>query len=220
MNIVKDEKHISIDEALELINRRTYSLLFNSNFKAQGVSVFFDMDAATVEEKYLILSRYNSYDKFFVPLTEIADVVYTADECVNESICFSLTNGEVWNVFLCGDDTNYQSEIKNYEEIEIEEFLGKLRRCSEVYVIHTQDHLSFNTCYDIVTIDYDDDCICIMLSTSDNHFNNCKIHLDEYGDNAKCHFLSKDDDLEKFCISLPNMPLFSRLVVGLFYSED
>lgn len=229
MNIAKDKKHISIDKAIELINRRTYSLLFSSNSKAQGARIFFPMDTAIVEyDTHLKLGRYNCCDTIRIPLTEIIDVVYSTDKNENDSVCFSLANGEEWRVSLCGEEENYQSQINTYEEIEIDEFLKKLRACSEVFVSHAQEHLSLNAYYDTVNIvytnddlDYDDEReIQITLSDSNRHFTNCTLCFDEYGYNAKFHLVSKSNSLEIFHISLLDMPLLSKLVLSLAYCED
>jgi len=223
--------HLSVVKAVNTINSATFCFLRKHRPEEKGAIVTLPIDYATVEGEYLRLEKYNnSCDGVGFLLSDIGNISHTTGEGT-PTVHFVLNDGEEWIATLCDENTtNYSRQIEAYKEITGDEFLGKLRKCHEVRISHAQEYMSYVATYDTVSIydstddiEHDDDYeLSVTLSDSRNYHDNCKINIGRY--DTKFHVADWsggcDYDFDDIFISLPDMPLLSKLCLTLYYEKD
>jgi len=89
---------LSLDEAIEVIDKYRISILVNASRTGIGDSTKFAFDTIRVEEEILIFGQEYGEKNIFLPVSDIDPDIFFEEGC--DRIELSLTNGDTWIVSL------------------------------------------------------------------------------------------------------------------------
>ena len=227
-NTRKEFTHLSLDEALKIMDKYPLNCLFNTGAGNGGScdngTAVFTFNKIKIERGWLRFCQENGTDMISFKLADISSNIYLESD--ERKIKFFLSNGEEWSVSPWVESEREPRLSEMYREIEIDEVLEWLSKCKRVGVSRAQSRIVTTSFYDVISIrdtaddiDWDGDReIQLELYDSQDAVAKCKIDLDTYD---SMYYLDDKVYADIMCeihIGLSDTP-FTRLKLTLHTGE-